>query len=553
MRGKKALMEVLREEGVEYIFGNPGTSESPIMDELESYPEFKYVLVTQEGVAMGMADAYARATGKASFVNLHVETGLANGISLLHNANEGGTPLVLTSGNKDIREIVQGRTDLAEMVRRFTKWSVEVTHPSQVASAMHRAFNESITPPTGPTYVGFSANALDGEADLEIVSRFPKYLRVAPDKQAVESAVRILSVSENPIMLIGDRVAQSEASTEAVRVAEMLGAKVYAYPYSEMSFPMNHSQFAGFVRLGFPDTFELLSAGDVVLAIGKLSTYGHQFSDPNQLFFQSTTKMIHIDSDANELGRVQPTEVGIHADPKVALNELAIALENGLSNTYKKVAKKRSELFENEKIKTRNAWSSKLKNRWDHTPMYEDRMVAEVFKALPDDAIVAADAVSTRGTIFQQFEFHQPGSFFSARGGAIGWGIGGGMGLKLAYPKRPVVAIVGDGSAMMTIQGLWTAANDNVPVVYVICNNSSYRVLKTGMDYYKKNILRDTEISSQYLGSDFSPPLDIASMANAMGVYGCKIHRAEEIGAAIDKALASSRPSVLDIAVDGTV
>ena len=159
MRGKKALMEVLREEGVEYIFGNPGTSESPIMDELESYPEFKYVLVTQEGVAMGMADAYARATGKASFVNLHVETGLANGISLLHNANEGGTPLVLTSGNKDIREIVQGRTDFAEMVRRFTKWSVEVTHPSQVAGAMHRAFNESITPPTGPTYVGFTANA----------------------------------------------------------------------------------------------------------------------------------------------------------------------------------------------------------------------------------------------------------------------------------------------------------------------------------------------------------------------------------------------------------
>ena len=123
MTGKRALMKMLKAEGVEYIFGNPGTTESPIMDELEHYPDLKYVLVTQEGVAMGMADAYARATGRPSFVNLHIETGLANGISLLHNAYDGGTPMVLTAGNKDIRELAQGRTDLAEMVRLFTKWT----------------------------------------------------------------------------------------------------------------------------------------------------------------------------------------------------------------------------------------------------------------------------------------------------------------------------------------------------------------------------------------------------------------------------------------------
>ena len=125
MTGKKALMEMLRAEGVEYIFGNPGTSESAIMDVLEHYPDLKYVLVTQEGAAMGAADAYARSTGRPSFVNLHIETGLANGISLLNNAYAGGTPLVLTSGNKDIRKLTEGRTQLAEMVRVLTKWSVE--------------------------------------------------------------------------------------------------------------------------------------------------------------------------------------------------------------------------------------------------------------------------------------------------------------------------------------------------------------------------------------------------------------------------------------------
>ena len=140
MTGSQALVKTLLNEGVKYIFGNPGTSEVPIMNELESYPELKYILVMQEGVAMGMADAYARATGKPSFVNLHIETGLANGMSLLYNSFFGGTPLVVTAGNKDIMEIAHERTDLANLVQPFTKWSAEATHPDQVAGLIRRAF-----------------------------------------------------------------------------------------------------------------------------------------------------------------------------------------------------------------------------------------------------------------------------------------------------------------------------------------------------------------------------------------------------------------------------
>ena len=135
MTGKRALMEMLRAEGIEYIFGNPGTSEGPILDELENYPDIRYMLAVQEGAAMGMADAYARYRGEAAFVNLHIETGLANGVSLLANAAEGNTPLVLTSANKDIRKLAEGRTDLVEMVSQFCKWSAEVTHPEQVPTA----------------------------------------------------------------------------------------------------------------------------------------------------------------------------------------------------------------------------------------------------------------------------------------------------------------------------------------------------------------------------------------------------------------------------------
>ena len=209
MTGKRAMMEMLKAEGAEYIFGNPGTSESAIMDELEAHPELDYKLVLQEGVAMGMADGYARASGKPAFINLHIETGLANGISLLHNAKEGGTPLVLSAGNLDIREFARGRTDLAEMVRLFTKFTAEATHPEQIPSLMRRAFQEAKTPPTGPTFVAFSANSLDDEGEMDIYPSPRGYFRTAPDAQAVEDAARILAGANNPVIVVGDRIAQS--------------------------------------------------------------------------------------------------------------------------------------------------------------------------------------------------------------------------------------------------------------------------------------------------------------------------------------------------------
>ena len=272
MTGRRAMLEMLRAEGVEYIFGNPGTSESPIMHELESFPELKYVLVLQEGVAVGMADAYARATGRPAFVNLHIETGLANGISLLHNAYAGGTPLVLSAGNKDIRELAHGRTDLADMVRPFTKWTAEVTHPDQVPFVMRRAFNEAKTPPTGPTFVAFSANALDDEGDVEIAPSPAGYVRSAPEPEGVERAAELLGAASSPVMIVSDGVGESGGAEAAVRVAEMLGAPVYASSYSGMNFPTGHPHFGGPIRLGFSETTEMLSSADAALVVGRLAS-----------------------------------------------------------------------------------------------------------------------------------------------------------------------------------------------------------------------------------------------------------------------------------------
>ena len=552
MTGKKALMEMLRAEGVEYIFGNPGTSESAIMDVLEHYPDLKYVLVTQEGAAMGAADAYARSTGRPSFVNLHIETGLANGISLLNNAYAGGTPLVLTSGNKDIRKLTEGRTQLAEMVRVLTKWSVELTHPGQVAGAVRRAFNEAKTPPTGPVFVGFSANSLDGEAEAEIVPSAPGYFRTAPDERAIAEASRVLATATNPIMLVGDRVAQSKAADEAVRVAELIGAPVYSTVYSEMNFPTAHPQYMGGVRHGFPDTKTLLSEADVVLAVGNVFSGYFFFPSDASSSLNPDTTLVHMDASAREVGKSEPTDVGIIADPKVGLSHLADALDGDMSGSAREAAKGRAARLAEKKAAARDAWEQRLKRKWDQTPMSPERMMTEVAAAIPADTVIVDDSVTTRQAVFGAMDFARPGSIFGERGGAIGWGMGAGMGAKLANRDRPVVAIVGDGSAMMTVQSLWTAAVENIPVVYVICNNQTYRVLKINMDIYKQEVLKDGA-QSKYMGMDFPSRLNLAGMAEAMGVYARRIENPDDLGPAMRHALDLGKPALLDVIIDGSL
>ena len=461
MTGKQALMEMLRAEGVRYIFGNPGTSESAIMSSLPAYPDIKYVLVTQEGVAMGMADGYSSATGAPSLVNLHIETGLANGISLLHHAMDGGVPLVLTAGNKDIRKFNEGRSDLVEMVRQFTKWSGEVTHAEQMPGMVRRAFHEAKTPPTGPTFVDFAANALEDSAEMEIIPSSKGYFRLSPDSAAVQDAAELLARSERPIMVVGDRLAQSEGVDAAVRLAELVGARVYAASLARMNFPSGHPQFLGRINPVLPASRELLSTGDVVLAVGTNVFSGFFYFSGCSL--NASTKLIHVDSAYKEIGKSEPTDVGIIADPRTALEMLADAVSDGMSGEHRETARLRAADVTEEKSNSRADWESLLKQRWHQRPMSTERMMAELARAMPSDAIIVDDAISSKDALHGAVQFNQADSIYGERIGAIGWGMGGAMGVKLVHPDRPVIAVVGDGSAMMTVQALWTAANENIP------------------------------------------------------------------------------------------
>ena len=553
MTGKRAMMEMLKAEGVEYIFGNPGTSESAIMDELEAHPELDYKLVLQEGVAMGMADGYARASGKPVFINLHIETGLANGISLLHNAKEGGTPLVLSSGNLDIRELARGRTDLAEMVRLFTKFTAEATHPEQVPSLMRRAFQEAKTPPTGPTFVAFSANSLDDEGEMDIFPSPRGYFRTAPDTRAVEDAARALAAASNPVIVLGDRVAQSGASAEAVRVAELTGAPVYSASYSEMNFPTSHPQYLGGVKLGFPEAADTVGRADVVLAVGRMMSAYYMFSEPALRFFHPNAKLLHMDVDSAGVGTSLPTDVGLVGDPKTGLAALGEALDGMLSGSEREAAKGRAVEVGERKRAARRRAEQRFKDRWDASPMSAERLMAEIAAVAPDDAIIINDAVTSGAALLDSFDFDEPGSVFGGRGGALGWGMGGALGVKLANPDRPVIAMDGDGSAMMTVQGLWTAANENLPVVYVVCNNSTYRVLKLNMNLYKTHIMNEETPVSRYMGMDFPLRPDFSEIAAGMGVHARRIEDPAEVGPAVEQALDLGKPALLDVVIDGSV
>ncbi len=550
MTGKRALMEMLRAEGVRYIFGNPGTSESAIMSSLPDYPDIKYVLVTQEGVAMGMADGFSSATGSPSLLNLHIETGLANGISLLHHAMDGGVPLVLTAGNKDIRKLNEGRSDLVEMVRQFTKWSGEVTHPEQMPGMVRRAFHEARTPPTGPTFVDFAANALEDSAEMEIIPSSSGYHSQGPDPAAVQDAAVILAESQNPIIVVGDRLAQSQGVDEAVRLAELLVARVYTTSLARMNFPSGHPQFLGRINPVLPATRQLLSSGDVVLAVGTNVFSGFFYFSGRSL--EPNTRLIHVDSAAREVGKSEPTDVGIIADPKTALRSLTDALSDSMTGVQRESAQLRSKSIAGEKSGSRIAWEAHLKQTWHQRPMSAERMMTELARAMPSDAIIVDDSISSKDALHAAVEFNKPDSIYGERIGAIGWGMGAAMGVKLAHPDRPVIAVVGDGSAMMTVQALWTAANENIPVVYLICNNRSYRILKVNMNSYKTQLLGEA-VPEDYVGMDFPLPLNIAGIANAIGVHGRSIEDPAELAPAIREAVESNRPAVLDVTIEGSI
>ncbi len=552
MTGKRAVLEMLKAEGVDYIFGNPGTSEGPLIDMLGDYPEFKYILTLQEAVAMGMGEAYARAKGRASFVSLHVDNGLANGITLILDAYRTGTPMVVSSCNYDARKVAEGLTDLAAMVRPVTKWAVELSLAEQIPSVMRRAFNEANSHPKGPVYVGFTSNALEASAEMNIIPSGKVHDSYGPNPDGIDEAASLLLEARNPLMIVGDRVSDDGANNEAVELAELLGLPVRQSRGAEVSFPTKHPQYMGGHSLRVASHRELLEDVDLVLTVG-MDTFEELFYW-GDVVLQPTTKLIHIDPVPGSVGRSEPTDVGIVSHCVLGLHELIRSLKGRINPQHEETIRARKAAVIQEAAANRQAFEDSVAGKWNSTPMNPARMMYEVANALPTNAMVVDDSISHRAAMRHYFQGAGRGDILGVRGGSIGGGIGATMGLQCANPDRPVFGVIGDGSAMMAIQGLWTAANDNIPCVFVICNNGMYRILKTNYNVYQKDILNEDEpAGSNLLYSEFPTPFDLAATARSMGVHGERITHPGEIAPAVRRAVASGKPALLDIVIDGSM
>ena len=547
LEGKHALLQMFVAEGVNYVFGNPGTSETPMMTILPEYKDLDYILVLQEGVAVGMAEGYGRSTGTVPLVSLHIDNGMANGLSLMIDQLRSGTPMVMTAGNKDIRKLGPGRSDLAELARPFAKWSAEITHAGQVPSVIRRAFQEAKTSPTGPVFVGMSANAFDDVADVNIQPSTDVVQNSSTDPNTLEEVCDLLSTSSKPIMIIGDRL--NGANQAAVKLAETAGIPVYGHGSFEVNFPATHPLWQGNLSVRNPDAVKAIRSADLIIAAG--CTVFDDFFYQAEDIIPKSAKLVHIDSAPSSVGKSEPSDIAILAAPSEVITQLAESVSYEFTGTKAEEAALRVKDAASVSSARREAFAKSAMKQRNMSPMSPSTFAATFADALPSDATVFNDGISTGGLIFEAMSPDERGSYYAIRGGAIGWGMGATMGVQLGQPDRPVVGVMGDGTAIMTIQALWTAANSNIPAVFVICNNRSYRILKLNSNVYHR--MQGLQTPESYVASDFDLPLDFKSQADAYGVEGVRVETPDELTAQIQRGCELNKPLVIDAVIDGTV
>ncbi len=549
MPGKTALLELFKQEGVKIVFGNPGTTELPLMDAFAAERELRYVLALQEAPAMGMADGYAQASGQLSVVNLHAAPGLGNAMGMLYDAQQAGAPILVTAGQHEQRFNFTEPllwADLPVIARPFVKWSEEVRQLSDLPRAIHRAAKTALAPPTGPVFLSLPGDILTASEDLDLGQPTRVASGIRGDSHAIAQAAALLAKAESPVIIAGDAVPQGNALDELVALAEALGAPVYDEGMATRTmFPSSHPLYRGaLVRLP-PAIRGMLMQHDMLLSVGAdlftLSLPDEVESMPEGM------PIVHIDTDAWELGKNYPAQVAILGEPKTTLPELTAGILKARSAVEAQKAITRLAHVKTEGISSLarlNAMAEALAARH---PIHPLPLMQAIGRMLPANAVVIDETVSSGNGLRRFLKSDDPQSFFGMRGGGIGWGLPAAIGAKLALPDRPVVALIGDGSAMYTIQGLWTAARENLQMVFVIINNYSYRILKQRTNAMKGLAAQ----ADSYVGMELDKPrVDFVSVARGLGLTAHKATTLSEVQDLLKAALRHDGPTLIDVEVD---
>jgi benzoylformate decarboxylase len=542
------LMDILKSAGVRYLFGNPGTTELPFLDALPD-SGLEYVLGLQEATAVAAADGYAQATGQVGVVNVHVAPGLANSLSILHNAARAKTPLLVTAGQQDTRFLMDEPIlagDLARMAEPFTKWSYEIRRPEEAPVAMRRALKVALSPPTGPVFLSLPMDLMGPAVEDSGAAPAPIAARTRPDAAALARAAELLATARAPIVVAGDGVARSGAVAELTALAETLGARVHGEPvYRRTNFPGDHALWRGGLFPTPAGVRRALEECDALLIVGAnvFTWFLHTEGAP----FPRGLRVVQIDDDPWEIGRSYPVALGIAADPKTTLAELTTALRARMSDAERAAAAARVEKIGTARAELMARVRTVAEAEAERVPIGQAHLMHTLASLLPADAVVVDESATSLPFVLRYLPFATAGSFYGGKTGTLGWGMGAAIGVQLGSPGRKVVATIGDGSVMYALQALWTAAHYQLPITYVVPNNSSYAILKSGM------LSLDLASAKRgiYPGMDLvDPEIDYPGLARSLGVRAERVEKPGELREALATCLAHAGPTLVDVAID---
>jgi benzoylformate decarboxylase len=437
--------------------------------------------------------------------------------------------------------------DLVSMAKPVTKWATRVVDPSSLLRVLRRATKVAGTAPMGPVFVALPMDILDAPVEEEIVPTSFPVTRTAPEPEDVAQAAAMLAGARKPIIVVGDGVAASGAQEELARVAELVGAEVWGADSSEVNLSAQHPLFRGLLGHMFgEESRRVTSQADVVLICGTY-VFPEVFPVLSGAFGPGA-KVVHIDLDPHEIAKNFPADLAILSDPKTTLGKLADALDATLSGEQQAAAASRAEAIAAEERRELEGQLAADREQRDAVPLHVSRFAAELAARLPEDAVIFDEALTTSPEVVRYLPPTTPGHYFQTRGGSLGVGIPGAIGLKLAYPGKTVVGFTGDGGSLYTFQALWTAAHHRIGAKFVVCNNRSYRILKFNIQqYWKERDIPERDFPALFDLTD--PDIRFDELAQSLGVEAVRVETPEQIGAAIDRMLADDQPFLIDLVI----
>jgi benzoylformate decarboxylase len=523
---REAVFDMLRERGMTTVFGNPGSTELPM---LRDFPDdFRYVLGLQEAVAVGMADGYAQASGIPTQVNLHTAPGVGNGMGAIFNAQANKAPLLVTAGqqSRSLMTLQANLTnrDAARMPHPLVKWSYEPPRAEDVPHALARGAHLASLPPRGPVFVSIPMDDWDAEVDADAVAHQTTRTvggRSVPDPEAVRALASRLAAATRPVLVVGPDVDAGGGWDAAVALAESQRLPVWATPApggGRIGFPENHPAFQGILPPAIGPVSEVLKGHDLIVVVGS-SVFPYYPNIPGPLLPEGAA-LVAVTSDDDEAARA-PMGDAIVADPSATLEALLAVLESSPSDRHEPPRRPAPEAVP------------------ESDPMSASTAAATLAEVFPHDAILVLEAPSSTPAVRNQLRIARPGSYYFGAGGGLGFGLAAAIGVQLAQPSRPVVCVLGEGSAQYAITGLWTAVAYNVPVTFLVLRNEEYAILK----WFAQ--LENVEGAP---GLDL-PALDCAAIARSYGMESVAVRGRDELRQALQDGIAASGPRLVEVPV----